>query len=604
MEKATGIIPLRGRFLRPSGPWWHILVGCLGVLVIIIPGLLGTVSAQQPRGLKVTSPIKDSTVVADTPAYFRGIADPSGTLFLNGIEVPVYSTGVFAAPLQLGEGVNELQVWQVLGKDTLRKRMVVVYEKPAPPKPTGGFSIESVRILSGGDVWLRPGDPLQVEMKATPGMDATFYKGIPLFEVDTAETGVAGIYRGEYIIKPSDTLADLPVSFYLRDKSNGKTVTAASGQRLTVLNQPYALTGVTTTGQAPMYYGLGSDRLGGAKMGELDSLIKLEITGRMNDMYRVRLSEQARAYIPVSNVRLQQGAHFRPYSLTGSWLVQSDSTYDFVRIGLDERLPYTHVVQQDPTRIVVDIYGAVSNSNWITQKEGLKAIRNVWYEQVSKDVFRVFIELKEKQLWGYRMGYEGNRLVIRVKPQPDTLDLRGVTVAVDAGHGGGNRGAAGMTGAVEKTLNLAMAMKLKTALERAGSTVIMTRTRDESVNNGSRLRKFRQSEADLLISIHCNSSVNPMVQGVSTYYRHHAYRPLSQHILTEMRKSGLADFGNVGGFNFILNAPTELPSVLVEVGFLSNPADEERLLDPEFHDEVAGHIVDGVNRFLDEVRDQ
>src|SRR5690606_20479352 len=161
------------------------------------------------------------------------------------------------------------------------------------------------------------------------------------------ETGVAGIYRGEYIIKPSDTLADLPVSFYLRDKSNGKTVTAASGQRLTVLNQPYALTGVTTTGQAPMYYGLGSDRLGGAKMGELDSLIKLEITGRMNDMYRVRLSEQARAYIPVSNVRLQQGAHFRPYSLTGSWLVQSDSTYDFVRIGLDERLPYTHVVQQD-----------------------------------------------------------------------------------------------------------------------------------------------------------------------------------------------------------------------------------------------------------------
>jgi len=601
MGKTTGMLAIFGypirfknRLKRCAGAF------CVCILFMDSIGLSAAHGQQQPR-LKVTSPMKDSSVVADTPAYFRGIADPSGALFLNGVEVPVYNTGVFAAPLPLQEGANEFQVWHVSGADTLRKRMVVVFEKPAPLQPTAGFSIEYVRILPGGDCWLQPGDPLQVEMKATPGMEATFYKGIPLFEVDTTAVGVAGIYRGEYIVNPSDSLADSSVSFYLRDKSNQKTVTAASTQRITVLNQPHVLTGLTTSGHAPLYYGLGSDRLGGAKMGFLDSLVKLEITGRTNDMYRVRLSEQAQAYIPVDNVRLQQGAYFRPYSLTGSWSVTSDSTFDFVRIGLDERLPYTHVVQQHPTRIVVDIYGAVSNSNWITQKEGLVAIENVWYEQINKEVFRVFIELKDKQLWGYQVGYEGNRLVIRVKPQPSTLDLQGFTIAVDAGHGGSNRGASGMTGVVEKDLNLAMALKLKAAFERAGSAVIMTRTRDQSVNNSYRLRRFRESDADLLISIHCNSSRNPMVQGVSTYYRHHAYRPLSQYILTEMRKLGLADFGNVGGFNFTLNAPTELPTALVEVGFLSNPADEERLLDPQFHDEVAGSIVDGVSRFLSEV---
>jgi len=555
---------------------------------------------QQKSRLKVTSPAKDNSAVTDTPAYFRGFADPSGTLFLNGIEVPVYSTGVFAAPLQLQEGTNELLVWQVLGTDTLRHRMVVTYERPASPQPTKGFAIEYARLLPGGDLWLQPGDPLQVEMKATPGMEATFYNGVPLFEVDTAEVGVAGIYRGEYMIKASDDITDASVAFSLRDKASQKTVTLKSSQRITVLNQSHVLTG-RTIGEVPLYYGLGSDRLGGAKMGYLDSLVKLEITGRMNDMYRVRLSEQAQVYTPVNGVRLQQGAHFRPYSLTGSWSVTTDGTYDFVRIGLNERLPYTHVVRQHPTRIVVDIYGAVSNSNWITQKEGLVAIENVWYEQVSKDVFRVFIELKEEQLWGYRIGYEGNRLVIRVKPQPDTLDLGGLTVAVDAGHGGSNSGAAGMAGSLEKTLNLAMALKLKDALEAAGSRVIMTRTRDQSVRNSYRLRRFRQSEADLLISIHCNSSRNPMVEGVSTYYRHQAYRPLSRHILAEMRKLGLADFGNVGGFNFTLNAPTELPNVLVEVGFLSSPADEERLLDPAFHDEVAERIVEGVRGFLREV---
>jgi len=92
-----------------------------------------------------------------------------------------------------------------------------------------------------------------------------------------------------------------------------------------------------------------------------------------------------------------------------------------------------------------------------------------------------------------------------------------------------------------------------------------------------------------------------MVQGTSTYYRHQAYRSLSQHILTEMRQLGLADFGNVGGFNFVLNSPTEFPSVLVEVAFLSNPADEERLLDPAFHVDVAERIVAGVRRFLEDV---
>ena len=601
MNQVTGVIPMNTRYVRVRyGSWKRMLI--LFLVMICGSCLLSRATAQSSVGLRVTSPKADSTVVADSLIYFRGMADPSTTLFLNGMEVPVYRTGVFAAPMQLEEGLNEFQVRQVLSRDTiLRKRIVVVYEEPAPPQPTRGFAIESVRILQAGDVWLQPGDLLQVEMKATAGMEATFYNNIPLFEVDPAEVGVAGIYRGEYKVQSSDDLTDFRVPFRLRDNSSGKTTTATSSQRLTVLNQPYTLTGITTAANVPLYYALGADRLGGAKMGELDSLVKLDISGRMGDMYRVRLSDQTQAYIPVSQVLVQKGANFRPYSLTGSWMVNADSTYDFVQIALDERLPYTHVVQQDPTRIVVDIYGAASNSNWMTQKEGLRAIRNVWYEQVNKEVFRVFIELKEKQLWGYRVGYEGNRLFVRVKPQPDTLSLRSLTIAVDAGHDSRNAGAAGMVaGATEHKLTLAMALKLRDALEAAGATVLMSRTSDRPVSNASRLSRFRQSDADLLISIHCNSSVNPMVQGVSTYYRHQAYRPLSEHIRKEMLKLGLADFGNVGGFNFFLNYPTELPTVLVEVGFLSNPADEERLLDGTFQDGVAERIVAGVEAFLHE----
>jgi N-acetylmuramoyl-L-alanine amidase len=64
-------------------------------------------------------------------------------------------------------------------------------------------------------------------------------------------------------------------------------------------------------------------------------------------------------------------------------------------------------------------------------------------------------------------------------------------------------------------------------------------------------------------------------------------------------KTGLAPFGNVGGFNFLLNSPTELPSVLVELAFMSNPSDEMRLLDDGFRKELAERIVAGVEEFLE-----
>lgn len=584
-------------------PIFQHLVSCFIVLATIFVNVVELVAQQHTR-LKVMSPAADSTVVDEAVAYFKGMADPSGTLFLNGVQVKVYSTGVFAAPLNLEEGVNEFQVWHAIGSDTLRKRMVVVHKSPLRPQPTAGFAIESARVLPGGELWLQPGDLLQVEMKATPGLQASFYNGVPLHEVDSTEVGVAGIYRGEYTVQPSDTLTNQSVAFYLRDHATQRTAAVDSRERVTVLTQHHTLTGLTTGDQAPLFYGLGSDRLGGARMGHLDNGVKLAVTGKQQEMYRVRLSEQVQAYIPVNNLRLQKGVHFRPYSITGSWMVHTDGlNHDRVAIGLQERLPYTSIQQQDPARIVVDIYGAVSNSNWITQKDSLLAIRNVWYEQVSKDVFRVYIELKKEQMWGYSVGYESNMLVIRVKPQPPVLDLSRLTIAVDAGHGGSNPGAVGMTGVLEKDLNLSMALKLRTILLKTGAKVIMTRDSDKSINNSARLKWLKAQNPDILVSIHCNASRNPMVQGASTYYRHQSYRPVSLHIYAEMRKLGLADFGNVGGFNFTLNSPTEFPSVLVEVAFMSNPEDEERLLDTRFHDDVAGSIVDGLRSFLGEVKD-
>jgi N-acetylmuramoyl-L-alanine amidase len=354
-----------------------------------------------------------------------------------------------------------------------------------------------------------------------------------------------------------------------------------------------------TTGALPyLEYGRGDDRLGGAKMTYLDSNILVQVVDSTSEDYKVKLSAQHTAFLPKRNFSIDTGARLQPYYLTGSWRVYGDERYDYVAIGLPEKLPYRSRQELCPSRIVVDIFGAVSNTNWITQLKTVKEIRNVWYEQVEDDVFRVFIELRNQQHWGYATYYKNNVLNIRVKRQPP-LNMRKLRVAIDAGHGGSSTGAAGATtNILEKDYTLRIAKQLERHLRRKGVEVFMTRTEDVDVGMTERTLTLREQDPDLMLSIHLNSSGNKTVKGVSTYYRYIGFRPLSQYILDRMLELELNNFGNIGAFNFSLSGPTEYPNCLVEVAFLSNAEDEQRILKESFHREVAKKIYKGTRDWI------
>jgi N-acetylmuramoyl-L-alanine amidase len=354
------------------------------------------------------------------------------------------------------------------------------------------------------------------------------------------------------------------------------------------------------TGDSLAYlnYGLGSDRLGGAKMTFLDSNIVLKVIDSIGVNYKVQLSQLHSAYIEKTLVK-SLPAYTEKSHLTGSWSVRGDSLFDYVTVALDEKLPYKSDMQIGPSRIVVDIFGATSNTNWITQLSTAKEIKNVWYEQKEDDVMRVFIELKHNQHWGYRIYYVNNALTIRVKHQPKILDLANLTIAVDAGHGGEQSGADGIaTKILEKDYTLLIAKEVQEVLLAKKANVVMTREKDTTLSMYERITFLNEKNPDLLISVHLNSSSKESVSGVSTYYRYIGFRPLSQSILNSMLMLGLNEFGNVGSFNFALNGPTDFPNALVEVAFLSNRSDEQKILDPEFRKEVAMRIVEGIENFL------
>lgn len=358
-----------------------------------------------------------------------------------------------------------------------------------------------------------------------------------------------------------------------------------------------------TTGSLPfLEYGLGDDRLGGAKMTYLDSNVLVKVVDSVNADYKVQLSNNHFAYLPKQNFK-SDTTKLQTYYPTSSWRVWGDEKYDYVSIGLSEKLPYKSIQQINPPRIVVDIFGVVSNTNWITQLKTVKEIKNVWYEQVEDDVFRVFIELRHQQHWGYFIYYNRNTLQVRIKRQPSSVKPKRLVVAVDAGHGGSNSGASGVTSKIlEKDYTLKMATQLQKYLKRKKVKVLMTRTQDVDLSMIDRMLMLRQQDPDVLISIHLNSSSNQNVKGVSTYYRYIGFRPLSEKILDHMLDLDLNNFGNIGAFNFALSGPTEYPNCLVEVAFLSNKEDEQRILDEKFHKDVAKEIYKGIRDWTKTIR--
>jgi len=358
-----------------------------------------------------------------------------------------------------------------------------------------------------------------------------------------------------------------------------------------------------TIGQLPfLEYGMGDDRLGGAKMTYLDSNVLMKVVDSVNTDYKVQLSANHFAYLSKQSLK-EDTTKLQPYYLTSSWRVWGDEKYDYVSIGLSEKLPYKSIQQINPSRIVVDIFGVTSNTNWITQLNTVKEIKNTWYEQIEDDVFRVNIELKHDQHWGYYIYYNKNALQIRVKRQPSTLRPKQLFVAIDAGHGGSNSGAGGITSNVnEKEYTLKIAQQLQKYLKRKKIKVFMTREQDIDLSMIDRTLMLRQQDPDFMISIHLNSSGNENVKGVSTYYRYIGFRPLSEKLLDRMLQLGLNNFGNVGAFNFALSGPTEYPNCLVEVAFLSNKEDEQKILDPRFHKAVAKKIYKGIKDWLKSVK--
>lgn len=557
--------------------------------------LLTKNTQAQINTIKFATPLKDSFTTTASSVIFSGIIQqkPFGKLSINNRPVTIYNTGTFAIRIDsLIDGVNSIDANYAYKSQNSKQTFIISKTTATKPISNNGFVIESISTYPENIQWLQVGDIIQVKAKATSGSQV-YCNNFLLLEENNS-----GIYKGNYAITNQEIGKDIKLTFTLKDSTKNEIVTKRLDSSIRILSDN-PISG-HTVGKLPyMNYGFGGNRLGGAKMTYLDSLVPFVVTGKIDNNYRVKLSNTQTAYIPTGNIILDQKS-LAPLStiLSGNWRVEPRNDGDFISINLDSRRPYSSLTEVNPSRLLVDIYGTVSNTNWITKLQGLKVIKNIWYEQLPDNVLRVFIDLKNPQNWGYDIHYEGNNLVIFLKDAPKSSNWKDLTIALDAGHGGENLGADGLTGAYEKDITLQITNKLAKKLQLLGAKVIMTRTKDTTLSMVDRILQLKESKPEILVSLHCNSAGTPFVQGNSTYYRYIGFAPLSEYIHKEMLKLGLEDYGNVGSFNFALSGPTNYVNALNELAFISNPEDEAKLLDPIWQEKMVDATINGIHNFM------
>jgi len=361
---------------------------------------------------------------------------------------------------------------------------------------------------------------------------------------------------------------------------------------------------IVTAGKLPqLAYSTGEDRLGSAKVGYIDTLIPLKVIDTVRNLYKVQLSVLHYAFIektytqPIADTSL-------PIVLCERWRVKGGDEFDSVSFSLNGRVAYKSWMEIDPARIKIELYNVQSNTNWITQLSSAKAVKNVWYEQTENDVLQVTIELLKQQHYGYKIGYNGSSLLLTVRRVPANASIKNMTIAIDAGHGGTNPGASGTSsGVLEKNYTLLFAKELQKILKKQKAKVIMVREADTTIENKDRVLWAQQNNPDIFISFHLNSSGRRSARGVSTYYKHIGYRAFTQSLLKRLLEiKNLEEFGNIGSFNFQPIQPTEYPSCLVEVAFLSNEQDEKMILDPKFRTKVANQVYLGIKDWMKQLK--
>lgn len=208
----------------------------------------------------------------------------------------------------------------------------------------------------------------------------------------------------------------------------------------------------------------------------------------------------------------------------------------------------------------------------------------------------------------YKAGEQLKAGILNGRETAGSVSGSGTLIVLDAGHGGIDAGKTGVNGAQEKKINLEISLKIKNLLVEDGVSVVMTRSDDDRLGDTQkadlkeRVRIMNEEQPVLAVSIHQNSYERAGVRGPQVFYYtdSDAGRSAAKILQEELNQVDPAHSREEKGNNsYYILKNAEVPVVIIECGFLSNPEEAEMLATDEYQDTVAGAVAEGIKKYID-----
>lgn len=265
-----------------------------------------------------------------------------------------------------------------------------------------------------------------------------------------------------------------------------------------------------------------------------------------------------------------------------------------------------------PERLVLDLkkVGLQDIDNFIPSAGGLIKDIRVSQFQVDPAVARVVVDIN--QMSDYRIMRDGSNLVLEVNNQSRIMASsltsnskksywkKSKRIVIDPGHGGESPGAIGHSGVEEKKVNYQIASRVYQQLKKEGFQVILSRGRGQDLPLLQRAGIANDWPADMFISIHADYNYRSWISGTTTYAHWNASKDnwaLAWYVQDEIVKRAGTDSNGLKAANFAVLRENNVPAILVETAFLSNPKEEYLLTTPAFQRKIAEGVVAGIKRY-------
>ncbi|KUK40795.1 MAG: N-acetylmuramoyl-L-alanine amidase, partial [Clostridia bacterium 62_21] len=340
---------------------------------------------------------------------------------------------------------------------------------------------------------------------------------------------------------------------------------------------------------------------------------ELEVLGKSGDWYKIAYAGGKTSWIAGWLVKVKTVPVPAPPPQRGSGrpVFELAAETGEGKVVLQIRTPvpvsYKILTLGNPDRLVIDLTGLPDGDlppGGTLSSPLVTDIRTGWFQR-DPMVARVACDLgTSRHAVRYRdtLKDDGQTLEVQLLAVDARRDGK---IVLDPGHGGSDPGAIGRAGIREKDVNLAVALECARLLREQGFEVVLTRDADYDLDLYERTEIANGEEATVFVSIHSNSNPDPSKQGVSTYY----YAPADDPVLgpqAEQRRqlaeciqdalvaaTGRPDLGLYQA-KFAVLRTSAMPSVLVEIAFLSNPEEENLLGQEWFQKQAAKAIAQGI----------